>query len=294
MESLYANFQVADSQNQYNPFRPGRRIMDQPCDARGDGRCVSRVNFEPGDLPRVVQNPPPEESEYLQVETDPDVRARPLARARTIGADDRDMSRGHMLLPSASEMPIVRRAITFDTRCRDPVDSAHAPAQPVNGSSVAFRLDRPVLSVSRICVHSAVLPICVDPVNADMALGDCASLSIGLDLPDRGTPLNEFTPAASAAPSPESTLACVPLLPAVAGAAFAVVSPGLPPHHWYVDFLKPIPSIERLTLSWLRFRKRAGDDRRYLFNDPPVGEVGDASCNATVTLVFYCRNRRVD
>ena len=294
METLLGRLQVADSSNQYNPFNPRTRtrIMDQPCVPTVDGTCVSRTRFKPGVPMTYVENPPPEMSESIQRINDDDVgdesvfgpKSSSSRIPRTIGTDSMDMSRGQMLLPSAADMPIVRRLVMFDTRFRDPSITPTA-------SSVRFKLDQPILSVSRISVHSARVPIHLDPTNVGMQAEDYAILSVGLNLYDTDIPVNQ-PDGGTSAPTFNRALAYIPLIPHVAGSNFATIPPYSPPGSFYTDFLKPIPSIESVELSWWRFQKTTTGNVSYIIPNTHPGEVGDVAENAYVILVFYCKNRR--
>jgi hypothetical protein len=253
-----------------------------------------------------VNNPPPEDSDAIQTYVDEDVSdesvfgvpsyghySKPTSRIpRTIGAGAEDMSRGQMLLPSAADMPIVRRVVMFDTRCRDP------SLTPTAGN-VRFRLDQPILSVSRIAVHSARVPIHLDPVNAGLQAEDYAILSIGMNHFDTNIPVNQpdvmgpTGPMSSiSAPTFNRALAYIPLIPSVVGSNFATLPPYNPPGSFYADFLKPIPSIESIEISWWRFQKSMAGNTSYIIPNTHPGEVGDVNENAYVTLIFYCKNRR--
>jgi hypothetical protein len=159
MESLYDHMQMADSSNAFNPWVPGAHMMDEPCVRLPNGTCVSRVPNRVGRPTQYTRNPPPEESEYMQVLRDPDVRGigmrsdRQPDRHKTVGASGSDVARGDgMLLPSAADMPIVRKIAMFDTRFRDPTITPDA-------TRVQFTLGDPITSVSRIAVISARVPI---------------------------------------------------------------------------------------------------------------------------------------
>lgn len=90
-------------------------------------------------------------------------------------------------------------------------------------------------------------------------------------------------------------LAYIPLTPMSAGSSFAgFLADATPPHRWYVDFLKPIPSLEKLELSWWRFQKMESDPAAP-YNIPNLsgpGTVGAVDENANVMLAFFCKNRR--
>lgn len=299
METLYGRLQVADSSNQYNPFRPGQAVMDYPCAPAPDGGCYSPLDHHPGTNARYARNPPPERSKYMQFLDDGDVRGRGLTDPRrdaayldTIGTGASDIARGQMLLPSAYDMPIVRRAVFFDTRYRD------AATQPDAGR-VLFELEQPITSVSRIAVVSAKIPIRLTE-NSGLALDDYVMLSVGVNLPDRVTPANKpdsSQPPTQLSPEPAyaRALAYVPLVPDRPGSSYAALPATIPPHVYYTDYLKPIPSIERVELSWHRFQKVSNGAINYVIT-PAILQPGetpyDVDKNATVLLTFYCKNRR--
>lgn len=292
-----SRMQVADSTNQYNPFQPGEPIMDQPCVVHADGRCMSRIPDRIGLPDQYVVNPPPEDSEYLQVLEDPDVRARGSKSKRqpsypkTVGAGATDFSRGQMLLPSAGEMPIVRRVVMFDTRFRD-------PAVTPTASRVLFTLEQPIYSVSRIAVLAARVPIYLTPSNVNLLAEDYVMLSIGINLPDVVAVANQPSASATTASTFSRALAYIPLQPMNSTSAFAGFgADATPPHRYYTDFLKPIPSLEKIELSWWRFQKSPsapGAAAPILYNIPNVhaGTVGLVNENCFVTLIFFCKNRR--
>lgn len=292
-----SRMQMADSTNQYNPFRPGETIMDQPCVVHGNGQCMSRLPNRIGLPDQFVGNPPPEDSEYMQVQEDPDVHARGSKTKRqprypeTVGTGASDFSRGQMFLPSAGEMPIVRRVVMFDTRFRD-------PAVTPTASRVLFSLEQPIYSVSRIAVLSARVPIYLTPSNASLQAEDYVMLSIGMNLPDVVAVANQPSAAASTASTFSRALAYIPLQPMNTTSAFAgFEADATPPHRYYTDFLKPIPSLEKIELSWWRFQKSPSTPSvaaPILYNIPNVhtGTVGLVNENCFVTLVFFCKNRR--
>jgi hypothetical protein len=301
METLLGRLQVADSSNQYDPFVPGERERPGQCVRASDGRCYSRLPQRPGVPASYVLNPPFEDSEFTQRNRDEDVAYRgtksgrdAMIHAATIGASDSDIARGQMLLPSASDMPIVRRSVLFDTRFRD-------PAVTIDATSVQFVLDNPIDSVSRICLQSCRVPLRLDPDNADLQEGDYAVLALNIVPHDRTGVINTqptFAGAANASQSLSNALAYVPLEPIYVGSAFAGIENDLPPYKWWIDFTRPIPSIERIVLSWWRFAKFSSESNRYLianknpsdgFGNPSVGEITD---NAWVNLTFYCKTRR--
>lgn len=298
METLYGRMQMADSSNQYNPFRPGQMMMDQPCTPLPSGACVSRFGHER----KWVENPPPEHHPCMQKYDDRDVRGRGVidpfrdaAYLDTVGTGLSDVSRGQMLLPSAYDMPIVRRVVFFDTRYRD------VNAYPDAGN-VTFQLDVPITSVSRIALVSARVPIAAGEQSANPTLSadDYVMLSVGLNLLDRVVPVNSPDVVATPPIPPAQqafgrALAYVPLTPVVAGSSFAEVAPTAPPHVYYTDFLKPMPSIESVTLSWHIFAKSMTQTTNYVITPPmipPEESLYDPDKNATVMLVFYCKNRR--
>jgi hypothetical protein len=302
METLYGRLQVADSSNQYNPYKPGHVIMDHPCMSDGANRCISRVNMHPGRHDQWVDNPPPEDSEYIQKINDHDVRGRgmgghhetqPVYRD-TIGTGPSDISRGQMLLPSAYDMPIVRKTAFFDTRYRDVTVNPDA-------GRVLFELEAPLMSVSRISLVTTRVPIRLTE-NAGLQLGDYVTLSIGINLQDRVTVTNRPDATVVPPPLPSDTmmgraLAIVPLIPVVAGSTSALLNALVPPYQYYADFMKPIPSLERLELSWHRFIKTStgGPVTDYIMTPaviPPGESIYDVDKNAYVMLSFYCKNRR--
>jgi len=292
MEDLMSRMQMADSTNQYNPFRPGERVMDQPCVMHQSGQCMSRIPNRVGLPEQFIENPAPEDSEFMQTLEDPDVHARGSKSKKqprypeTVGAAASDFSRGQMFLPSAGDMPIVRRVVMFDTRFRDPLVTSTA-------SKVLFTLDQPIYSVSRIAVVSARVPIYLAATNVDLLAEDYVMLSIGMNLPDVIPVVNQ--PCAS--PSTYSTypraLAYVTLQPMNATSAFAGFEDNVnSPHRYYTDFLKPIPSLEKIELSWWRFQKSPAASISYIIPNTHAGTVGLINENAFVTLVFFCKNRR--
>ena len=297
MEDLMSRMQMADSTNQYNPFHPGNPIMDQPCVRNQSGQCMSRLPNRIGLPEQFIVNPPPEESEYLQVEEDPDVHARGSKSKKqpkymeTVGTGASDISRGQMFLPSAGEMPIVRKVVMFDTRFRDPGSTPTA-------SRILFTLEEPIYSVSRIAVLSARVPIYLTPTNAGLEAEDYVMLSIGMNLPDVVAVANQPSASSATASTYSRALAYIPLQPMNAASAFAgFEADATPPHRYYTDFLKPIPSLEKIELSWWRFQKNAitsGAASPILYNIPNThaGTVGHTNENAFVTLVFYVKNRR--
>lgn len=297
MEELMSRMQMADSSNQYNPFRPGEPIMDQPCVLHPSGQFMSRLPNRVGLPEQFVHNPPPEASEYLQIEEDPDVHARGSKSKKqppylaTVGSGSSDISRGQMFLPSAGEMPIVRRVVMFDTRFRD-------PAAVVSASRVLFTLEQPIYSVSRIAVLSASVPIYLTPTNPSMESEDYVMLSLGMNLPDVVSVSNQPSADAATASTYSRAIAYIPLRQMAVGSAFAgFEADATPPHRYYTDFLKPIPSLEKIELSWWRFQKNAATPAvaaPILYNIPNthVGTVGHVNENAYVTLVFFCKNRR--
>lgn len=309
MEDLMSRMQMADSTNQYNPFYPGEAVMDQPCVERAPGQYMSRVPNRIGLPDQFVVNPPPERSRYMQFVEDPDVVARGSSSRskkephypQTVGSGASDFSRGQMFLPSAGDMPVVRKVVMFDTRFRNPEVTPTA-------SRVLFSLDQPICSVSRIAVVSARVPICLDPANDGLLSEDYAMLSVGVNLPDivpavnynplalvpqvePQPPYQPVTPS-GASPAYARALAYVTLSPMHAGSSFAGFEDNVnSPHRYYTDFLKPIPSLEKIELSWWRFLK---DTTVGAYNIPNshAGEVGDVNENAFVMLAFFCKNRR--
>lgn len=335
METLMSRFQVADSSNAYNPFGPGQEVMGEPCVPHPSGLCMSRIGHVAGAPGTFVFNPPPEYDFAMQRAPDPDVQAvneftstrtrsiggagaigdpkrqQPPQQYRdTVGASSFDIPRGHMLLPSGGDMPLVRRCVFFDTRYRDPDVVKDA-------TRVTFMLDRPIDSVSRICLHSARVPICIDRYNPGLEAEDYVMLSIGLPLQDVVCPINQpqrldakrpkpefplptppMTPVwQNTAPTFSRALAYVPLIPATATSKFAYTFADLPPCKWYVDFMKPIPSIDRIELSWWRFQKEfptsaTAAPTEYVIHNSAQSGVGAVNENAYVSLYFYGKNRR--
>lgn len=298
METLYSRFQVADSSNQVNPYRPGNAVMDYPCTRMHDGRCMSHINHHAGAPEQWIENPPPEEHPSMQHALDRDVVGRGMSDHKhqpmyrdTVGTSASDISRGQMLLPSAYDMPIVRRIAFFDTRYRDP--HVHPDA-----GRVMFELETPLTSVSRIALVSTRVPINLAN-NPGLQPNDYVMLSIGLNLQDRVTVRNNpDTTAVPPIPAPEPAfaraLAYVPLIPHVAGATYSILPPSTPPYTYYTDFLKPIPSIERIELSWHRFSKSAGVTN-YIITPPILGPGEtpyDVDKNASALIVFFGKNRR--
>lgn len=292
---------MADSSNQYNPYRPGQAVMDHPCMRTPSGACISRINQHPGVPDQWISNPPPEESPHMQKIEDVDVRGHGSADPRnqpayrdTIGTNASDLSRGQMLLPSAYDMPIVRRTVFLDTRYRD-------VARFPNAGRVVFDLETPVTSVSRIAVMTAKVPIRLAD-NSGMQAEDYVMMSIGLNLQDRVTVTNmpdstAAPPIPPAEPAFARALAYVPLIPPTALSGFAVLFSSTPPYTFYTDFLKPVPAIERVEISWHRFAKSstAATVTDYIITPaaiPPGESVYDVNKNATVLLAFYCKNRR--
>ncbi len=291
METLFERLQVADSQNQYNPYggtRNRRRpIMSEPCSVTSKGDCVSRTKFTPGVPVSYVENPPPESQSHLQDVPDDDMgmfcntsRHGP----ESIGTDASDVSRGMMLLPSAADMPIVKRTVLFDTRTRD-------PSLTPTATSVRFRLDQPILSVSRIAVHSMRVPIYLDPTNAGLQAEDYVMLSLGLNLNDTNCVVN-MPDGGTTAPTFNRAIAHLPLAPSFVGSSFATLEAKTPPAQFYTDFMKPIPSIENIELSWWRFQKSQSSNSSYIIPNTHPGTVGFVNENAYVCLIFYCKNRR--
>lgn len=291
-------FQVADSSNSYNPFQPGQRVMDHPCVRMASGGCMSRINHRTGELDQWISNPPPEESEYMQQADDPDVRGAGSSTAirqpkypKTVGTGASDISRGQMFLPSAGAMPIIRNVAFFDTRYRD------VHTYPDAGT-VTFQIEAPLLSVSRIALIMARVPINMAS-NSGLQAHETIMLSIGINLPDRAAIKNcPDVTGAPPYPPPEQAyaraLAYVPLTPLVVGSPFAAILPSTPPYTFYTDFLKPIPSIERIELSWHRFQKSAGANN-YVITPAviaPGESVYDVDKNAEVLLAFFGKNRR--
>jgi hypothetical protein len=298
METLYGRFQTADSSNQYNPFRPGQVVMDHPCVRTPSGACISRVNHRVGALDQWASNPPPEESVYMQQRDDPDVRSsgsadhvRQPKYPSTVGTSSSDISRGQMLLPSAGDMPVIRRVAFFDTRFRNVNTFPDA-------GRVVFDIENPLMSVSRIALVAARVPIRLTE-NAGMQAHEYVMLSIGINLQDRVTIANHpdvllAPPIPPPEPAYARAFAYVPLTPFVAGSPLAVVYPSTAPYTFYTDFMKPIPSIERIELSWHRFQKSAGNND-YIITPaviPPGESVYDVDKNAEVLLAFYGKNRR--
>jgi hypothetical protein len=299
METLYGRFQTADSSNQYNPYKPGQVVMTHPCMRTPSGACVSRINHHTGALDQWVSNPPPEESPYMQQEDDTDVRGLGSGMReresqpqymKTVGTGASDISRGQMLLPSAGDMPIVRKIAFFDTRYRN----VHVFPDAGN---VQFDIETPLLSVSRISLVAARVPINLVN-NTGLMAHETIFLSIGINLQDRVTVTNHpDVVAAPPIPQPEPAyaraLAYVPLTALVAGSPFATIPPSTAPFTYYTDFLKPIPSIERITLSWHRFQKSVGATD-YVITPPThtSSDFYDADHNSEVLLAFFCKNRR--
>lgn len=297
METLYARMQVADSTNQYNPYKPGERVMDQPSVLHPSGQYMSRIPNRIGLPEQYVVNPPPEDSEYMQTEKDPDVHARGSKSKKqpiypdTIGTGSSDFSRGQMFLPSAGDMPIIRKVVMFDTRFRDFVSTP-------TSSRVLFTLEEPILSVSRIAVMSARVPIYLTPTNANLLAEDYVMLSIGMNIPEVVAVANQPSAAVTTASTYSRALAYITLNPMIGGSAFAgFEADATPPHRFYTDFRKPIPSLEKIELSWWRFQKNPATPAvaaPILYNIPNVhaGTAGLINENAFVTLVFYCKTRR--
>ena len=297
MEDLMGRMQMVDSSNQYNPYMVGQPIMDQPCVVDQYGRCASRIPDRVGLPEQYVFNPPPEQSEYMQSEDDPDVRAKGLKGKRhpkympSVGTGSSDISRGQMFLPSAGDMPIVRKVVMFDTRFRD-------PAATPTATQVQFTLETPIYSVSRIAVLAARVPIYLTPTNPSLQAEDYAMLSIGMNLPDVVAAKNQPEADPTTASTFSRTIAYINLQPMYTGSAFAGFdADATPPHRYYTDFLKPIPSLEKINLSWWRFQKSSSTPATpaptpYIIPNTHVGTVGNVNENAFVTLVFFCKNRR--
>lgn len=330
METLYGRFQVADSSDTYAPYDPssGKPIMDQPCVRyRSRGACMSRLGHRAGAPGQYEVNPMPEESPYLQSVPDEDVKPKALTNTeqrpaynQTVGAAGYDMSRGNlMMLPSGGDMPVVRRVCFFDTRFRD-------IRTTVDATRVMFMLDRPLDSVSRIAVHSARVPIKIDErYNPGLVAEDYVMLSIGMPLPDTVAPINQplqpmtvhkpagdpenpgtyHSPAQPVVvpvvphvvPTFNRALAYIPLIPMKDQSLFAEIPPDTPPFKWYVDFLKPMPTLDRVELSWWRFQKYPSDGANprpieYVIHNTGTPDYGAVDDNAYVTLVFFCKARR--
>jgi hypothetical protein len=298
METLYGRFQTADSSNQYNPYKPGQVVMDHPCMRTPSGACISRINHRAGSSDQWVSNPPPEESVYMQKEDDPDVRSVGSAThghhpkyLSTVGTGASDISRGQMLMGSAGDMPIVRRTAYFDTRYRN------VGVFPDAGN-VVFDIETPLTSVSRIALVAARVPINLTS-NSGLQAHESVMLSIGINLQDKVTITNHpdvlvGPPTPQPEPAYARALAYLPLTPAVPGSPFAVIPPSTPPYTFYADFLKPIPSIERIEISWHRFQKSAGNSN-YIITPaiiPPGASIYDVDKNAEVLLAFFGKNRR--
>jgi hypothetical protein len=126
-------------------------------------------------------------------------------RYRTIGATPWDMPDGKSIYACPQDMPIVRRFVMFDTRFRDPSINPSA-------SSVRFTLETPLRSVTRVGLHSARLPIHLDPTNPGLLAGDYAMLSINLPTSDVLTPVSKPLPAPTQQPFGRA-LAYLPLVP---------------------------------------------------------------------------------
>lgn len=211
----------------------------------------------------------------------------------TIGASSFDMSRGVSAWSSGGDMPIVRRFVLFDTRDRDPATTPDA-------SRVTFRLDRPIDSVARVCLHAARVPIRLDSYNPGLTADDYVMLSIGLPADDVVAPLSLGSLAGVSAAAPFSrALAYVQLRPMYTGSVFAGVEPDTPPYRYMVDFEAPLQSVDRVTLSWHRYQKwapTAADPHStdYVIHNSAsgTGDVGTVGDNAFVSLIFYCKARR--
>ena len=275
--------------------------MDHPCVMSPSGDCISRINMRPGTQDQWVLNPPPEESPYMEKHRDMDVKGRGLANSErqpilrdTIGTGASDISRGQMLLPSAYDMPIVRKTVFLDTRYRDVTRFPDA-------GRVVFNLETPITSVSRISVVAARVPINLTS-NSGLQAADYVMMSLGVPIHDNITVTNHpdtaaIPPIPPAEPTFSRALAYVPLIPFHAGGTFAYIPPSTPPYTFYTDFMKPIPSMERLELSWHRFDKSftATTNTNYIITPaviPPGESIYDVDKNATVYLSFYCKNRR--
>ena len=237
----------------------------------------------------------------MQKFEDSDVRGKGMIDPRwqpnyrdTIGTGPSDISRGQMLLPNAYDMPIVRKLAFLDTRFRDVTNYP-------NAGRVIFELESPIMSVSRISLVSAQIPIRLAD-NPGMQANDYVMMSIGMNLPDVITVTN-FHDAMVAPPIPppqpsfSRSMAYVPLI-GLGGATFAYVTPdNNPPYSWYTDFMKPIASIERLEISWHRFAKSATATTTtdYIITPlviPPGESVYDVDKNAMMCIAFFCKNRR--
>lgn len=218
----------------------------------------------------------------------------------TVGAVGNDMSRGDLFNPHGADAPVVRRVLFCDTRTRDIRLTPDA-------TRVTFMLDRPMDSVTRICVHSARVPIKIDDYNPGLEAEDYVMLSIGIRPPDTVAPLNLPTRPEGAyvlppglpetVPTFTAALAYMPLIPARDNSGFAEILPDTPPHKWFVDFLTPIQTLDRIELSWWRFQKypSSGGVTRpieYVIHNSGTPDYGAVDDNAYVTLVFYCKNRR--
>jgi hypothetical protein len=308
METLYGRLQLAASQNQYDPWEPGRAVMEAPCVEDGTGRCTSRLNHRMGAPVTRIDNPAPETSEFIQTQRDYDVMAvgtsgrypdshpgggggsgRHAPPMDMVGTHTSDMSRGQMLLPSARDMPIVRRVLMLDSRTRD-------PAVYPTASQVVYQLEKPIFSVSRIEVQSVRVPIVLAPNG--LIAEDYVMMSIGMGLEDVITPINKpdvvLAPALPAKPTFARAIAYLPLQPMNLGSAFAGMYPATVPHQWYTDFRTPISSIERIELSWWYFIKTVAGANAGLYTIPVAGAgtVGTAIENTYVTLEIYGKDRR--
>lgn len=271
MERLYAHLQTASSSNQYDPWIDAPRT----CPVRPDLRA------------------PYCEQKWKQ-ENNPDVKPHgfkenmrePILRD-TIGASSGDMSRGQMLLPSAYDMPIVRKMVFFDTRYRN------LDINP-GAERVMFRLDNPIDSVSRIALVSAKVPVRLSD-NAGMQANDYIMLSIGIT-PEDHIGVHNNSDGSTVMPEQPFARALAHIdLPE--NGAYARVNVTTPPYNYYFDFIKPINSIRQIEISWHRFYKNqpASGSTAYIITPTPIPEeedVWDVDKNATVELAFFCKNRR--
>lgn len=290
MEDLMGRVQIASSCDQHGPYVPGTRrpLMAQACTPTSNGTCVAKLRGpSTGKAPIYVQNPPPEENPYFQRVPDEDVRyeTRKKAMPTSIGASSTDISRGNTLYSSAADMPTIRKVVMFDTRTRD-------PAATPTASSVVFKLDQPIFSVSRILVLDARVPIYLDPTNSGLEAEDYVMLSVGYNLNDSVLPSN--LPVNTSASVNSRALAYIPLVPTVVGSKFASLKPLEPPGAYYTDFRTPIANIEQIELSWWRFAKGMNDSEKYIIPNTHAGagQVGTVDENAYVTLAFFGRDRR--
>lgn len=212
---------------------------------------------------------------------DEDDAIRP-PRYRTIGATAWDMSDGKSIYACPQDMPIVRRFVMFDTRFRD-------PATVPSATSVRFTLEAPLRSVTRIALHSARVPIHLDPTNAGLVAGDYAMLSINLPTGDVATPVSKPLAAPTQQPFGRA-LAYVPLIPEAVGSPFAAIPPSeTGPGPYFADFLTPIGTLDSIELTWFRYVRTTAENPTYIIPNLVPGTVGPATENAFVALVFYCK-----